>query len=633
MPRSLHCLLALSVLACTEAELTPMASQVPPPSSSLVLQMDPLVPGASVAISVSGAAPGQLVEIVRSTGGLGAGGCPPFLGGNCMDILPAYTLTLSGVANSLGVASWVVPSFPALPPLDLYFQAVVRDGGNSNESNPLYRPVTTACVDDGFEDNDSAATAAPLPNGLTAALGACDEDFYLVSVPAGEAVSVRASFDHEEGDLDLFLLSGPSTVLDSGLSTSDDEYVSWLNTTGGTANLRVRVQLYDDPGAPGVPYDLDVRVAPPAACAADTFEPDDDPTAASPLSPAGAAAVSCDSDEDWFAISVAPGDFLDLTITPDDEDGLVDVALFDPSGAEIDSATQGNPRRVSAPAVAGGVYTLRVEVASDDPLGGGVAYSVDVEVTTPGPCLSDVFEPNNGFGNARLLPGSGMISATGCTTDDDWYRFPVVPGDQVSGVLMHDAMGGQQDVDIYLYDHLGTLVASQDLDLSGTESVRGSSNDAGSWYVRISTESDDALGGGVDYDLSVVIDNLGVCPPDRFEPNDTVAQAMSLAAGSYLDLTACTPEASGGADLFAVTLAAGQTLTATLDFDHGEGDIDVELLDASGDELDRSTTTGDSEVVTTTAGAGTTVYVRAYLFADRGPVLPGNVYDLTLTVQ
>ncbi|NMC69339.1 MAG: hypothetical protein GYA57_04625 [Myxococcales bacterium] len=115
---------------------------------------------------------------------------------------------------------------------------------------------------------------------------------------------------------------------------------------------------------------------------------------------------------------------------------------------------------------------------------------------------------------------------------------------------------------------------------------------------------------------------------DRFEDNDTRATAADGAAVLPTDALAVLP---GDPDYFSIAVCPGAVVTATLDFVHALGDIDVTLETASGSRLAAATSGDDDETLTWTAGSLGTVYLHVYLW-ERDPS-PCNRYTLTLTVD
>lgn len=121
--------------------------QHPPPSPEVTLSASAAVPGGALELTLVGASPGERVFFARGMAGreLGAGPCPPVLGGLCVD-LPAPVFLLAAVdANAQGVATFVA-TLPAAVPVgvEVTFQAVVPRGANSIASAPMRRVTADA---------------------------------------------------------------------------------------------------------------------------------------------------------------------------------------------------------------------------------------------------------------------------------------------------------------------------------------------------------------------------------------------------------------------------------------------------------------------------------------------------------
>jgi|GEM_PF-1421070 len=115
---------------------------------------------------------------------------------------------------------------------------------------------------------------------------------------------------------------------------------------------------------------------------------------------------------------------------------------------------------------------------------------------------------------------------------------------------------------------------------------------------------------------------------DPFEDNDTRATAADGAAVRPTDVLAVRP---GDPDYFAIAVCPGAVVSASLDFVHALGDIDVTLETASGSGLAASTSGDDDEALTWTAASVGTVYLHVYLW-ERDPS-SCNRYTLTLAVD
>ncbi|HMV65838.1 MAG TPA: lamin tail domain-containing protein, partial [Myxococcota bacterium] len=125
----------LGLVACATDELPDGA--LPPPA----LALGATVAGGAVTVSVSGAAPGEMVQLAGSRIGPGPGPCPPALGGTCFDVLgPAR------VGGWRADASGQVVVRLPLPPTFTqgWLQAVaLRAGAAAAESNVAAVGVST----------------------------------------------------------------------------------------------------------------------------------------------------------------------------------------------------------------------------------------------------------------------------------------------------------------------------------------------------------------------------------------------------------------------------------------------------------------------------------------------------------
>jgi hypothetical protein len=110
--------------------------------------------------------------------------------------------------------------------------------------------------DDSYEDNDNCANAVPVADGTISGLYVSngDKDNYSICVADGATLHVDILFSDAAGDTDLFLWDAadidcgggyifPFTNLGYGYSTTDNESVSWTNTTGNPVNVVIEVNI------------------------------------------------------------------------------------------------------------------------------------------------------------------------------------------------------------------------------------------------------------------------------------------------------------------------------------------------------------------------------------------------------
>jgi hypothetical protein len=118
--------------------------------------------------------------------------------------------------------------------------------------------IATAPADT-FEPNDSFAGATVLSSGSQAlsnlSIHAADnDDYFRWTAPASGTLTVTATFDHDDGDVDLFLYDAAQGELDSSDGTDNSETVS-ASVVAGQAYY-IRVVGYG--GAINPDYDLSI---------------------------------------------------------------------------------------------------------------------------------------------------------------------------------------------------------------------------------------------------------------------------------------------------------------------------------------------------------------------------------------
>ncbi len=103
--------------------------------------------------------------------------------------------------------------------------------------------------DDGFENNDTCAAAVSVGDGTASNLvvKSTDEDWYSITLPAGNQLDVNLAFTHAYGDIDMKLFNAcGGTQLAIAESATNNEALSYVNTSGSQQTLRLQVFLYSD---------------------------------------------------------------------------------------------------------------------------------------------------------------------------------------------------------------------------------------------------------------------------------------------------------------------------------------------------------------------------------------------------
>lgn len=196
--------------------------------------------------------------------------------------------------------------------------------------------------DDNFEENDDAASAAPIGLGATNGLVQnVDADFFTYTIPDGQNLRIDALFTHAISDLDMYLRNSAGTVLDQGFSGSDNETVSYSNCTGAPEQLFIEIDNFG-----GACNEYDLVLSEVVGLTPDALEENDDCLTAVPL-PLGLTRglnITEDSctglgDFDYYSIQLADGDTLAVDILFSDAVADLDLFAYD-TALGCDGGTQ-----------------------------------------------------------------------------------------------------------------------------------------------------------------------------------------------------------------------------------------------------------------------------------------------------
>ena len=132
---------------------------------------------------------------------------------------------------------------------------------------------------------------------------------------------------------------------------------------------------------------------------------------------------------------------------------------------------------------------------------------------------------------------------------------------------------------------------------------------------------------GVDDNCAHDEDDCRQCA-DALEPNDTRATAASVGPGDFSDLGIC--DGLDDHDVYAVALAAGETLVVDVFFVHADGDIEARLYgpDSAEDALVNAFTSTDNEHLEFTAPRA-----GAYLVNVFGSGDASNNYSMRIAIE
>jgi len=499
----------------------------------------------------------------------------------------------------------------------------LRVYGFAGAINPRYNMTINGpdLPPDRFEANDTFATARNLGAAGDRSFpdlnihAANNDDYYRLTTTGNGDLTVTLNFTHAFGDVDMQLLDSAGAVLATSASLGNSETVT---RTGVAAGQVYHVRVYGFSGMTNPDYDMTVDGP---DIPADRFEPNNSLATATDFETLGHAtenflSIHQSGNADYYRFVAGSSGTLNVNLSFTHALGDVDVQLLDSTGSNLaisDSTT--DAETISFGVTGGQAYYLYV-------YGYNGAINPRYDLTISGPELPrDRFEPNDTLATARNLGAAGdrtfpdlTLHATG---NDDYYRLTTVAaGTLTVGLAFHHVAG---DVDMQLLDAAGTVLATS-AGIGNGESISRQVAAGEEYFVRVYGFQGDT---NPDYDMTVDGPDIA---PDRFEPNDSLANAAELGTLGDRIENNLSIHRSGNDDYYRFTPAAAGTVAVSLAFTHALGDVDVQLLDGAGAVLAFSNSTTDAESINFAVAAGQTYYLRVYGF--NGAINPD--YDMTI---
>ncbi|MCX7424391.1 MAG: pre-peptidase C-terminal domain-containing protein [Planctomycetia bacterium] len=515
-----------------------------------------------------------------------------------------YDASYAIVAVSIGYGDNEHVSY-AVSVGQVYYVEVHGWGGQTNPNYSLVIDGPTIPADR-FEPNGFFATATDFgtlidrtEDNLTIH-AAYNDDYYKfnLNAAASGALNVDINFDHNEGNLDLYLYDSSHALVASSIGYGDNEHISYSVSPGQDYYIKV----HGNGGAASPNYSL---VIDGPNVPADRFEPNDNYAAATNLGTLGDRtednlSIHAAWNADWYKLNAAASGTLNADISFTHSLGNLDLDLYNSSGALLASSTgAGNNEHVSYAVTAGQVYYIEV-------YGAVGALNPNYSLVIDGPNIpADRFEPNDSLEDATDFGKLGDRTEDNLSIhaaySDDYYKLTT----EASGTLNVDinfthSLG---DLNLYLYDSSQALVATS-TGADDNEHVAYAVTAGQVYYIEVQGDS-----GAINPNYSLVIDGPNI-PADRFEPNDGFDAAINF--GTLGDLTAdsLSIHAAHNDDYFRLTTESFGTLSVDIDFTHSLGDLDLYLYDSSRTQVASSIGAADNEHVSHEATAGQVYYIK-----------------------
>lgn len=513
-------------------------------------------------------------------------------------------------------------------------------GGTSFAQCPADDAVTT--------NNDCASAAAGTVGSVTGLSVQFDvEDYWTYSVPAGQELTVDCLFLHSTADLDLRLFDDGvcGTPTTSSGSTTDNEQVTYLNTTAAPVSVVLLVNIFQNSGTCN-DYDLIATLAqgPCVGLIEDGEEQNDTClTAVNPSANLLTGLTVSTSDEDFYSYTLNPGEILDLRLDYINSNGDVDAQLLDSSDCATVLANANfsfsNFEELTYTNNTGAAQTVILRVLIDVTTSINIpcnSYDLSSAITVD-PCsllIGDSEEENDDCFSAVTPSANPLPMLNVSKSDEDWYSYTVNDGEQLTVTALHTSANGDIDLEVVDTSNCLTVLAASTT-ISDEETVMWSNLTGATQTVAVRAFiwAGDDLDCNPDYTLSSILsgDPCTTAIDDPLEENDTCQTAGAgpmTASGLFVSLV--------DEDFYAYTLQPDEILEIDVLYLNGDGDIDVQLIDAADcttilEFSDGSFTDNETVLYNNTTGAAQTLVLRVNI--DLTSTSNCNTYDIAATIS
>ena len=481
-----------------------------------------------------------------------------------------------------------------------------------------YGLAADACDTAASNDSRSTATVLSDPAGTLNDLtihSRADRDFYKL-VLENDATGknfVDIAFAADQGNLDLHLINSSGTAVKMGTATDGGKRIDLNGLAAGTYYIRVQgvsgSQNTYSLSWDGKNYGL-------AADVYDTGGSNDTRATATVLPDLTGTlndlSIHSRTDNDYFAFTLDnDGTAKNVaSIVFDASQGDLNLHLINSSGTSVRTGTSTeNGKAIDLSGLDAGTYYIRVQGAS----GAQNTYSLVWDGNNYGP-KADVYDTdtsNDTRTTATVLPDlTGTLNdlSIHSSTDKDFFAFTLANDGTEKNIISIAFDASMGDLNLQLLNSSGTSVKTGTLTESGRQIVLEGLA-AGTYYIRVQgvSKSKNAYaltwdGGNYGYAMDAYDTNAS---------NDSTAEAVTLEqeAGSLADLTIHN---GTDKDFFALTLINDATAQnfVSIAFDASAGDLNLNLLNASGTSVKTGVVTADGKRIDLTGLAPGTYYIR-----------------------
>ncbi len=484
--------------------------------------------------------------------------------------------------------------------------------------------------DDAFENNDSLATAANLgtvtsPKSYTNLSLNDGVDWYKFTMNGSGSFTdyVQANFSAAQGDVDLAIYNSAGILVRYSDSSTDSEFVS-LN---GLSNGTYYAVVYGFQGATNPSYSLTIDPA-AANVADDSAEPNDNYLQATNLgvltTTYSRKGLALQDLQDWYKFTMTGNgtSASQVRLNFSHAAGDIDMILYSASGETLRaSTTNTNQEQVFLNGLPAGTYYIQVYgyYGARNP-----SYSLTV---VPGTATvrDDSLENNDTRAkafNLGTLTTLKKVAGLSMVDTADWFKFTMTGAGTANHYVRMHLLNQQGDLNLELYNSAGSRVGVSSA-YSNLESIPLAGRAKGTYYLRVY-----GVSGVKNSNYSLEINPGGAVTDDIYEDNESPGAATDL---GVLRTTRTISNLSlrDGNDYykFTMTQAGAATDAIQISFNNTRGNLQLQLLNASGTVLAGSATTSNTERISLRGRPAGTYFVRVYGTSNPSyslQVIPGN---------
>jgi len=426
-----------------------------------------------------------------------------------------------------------------------------------------------ACIDDQHEPDDLIEGAPMNSSGsYSGRMCGAQDDVFGVGLEAGETLSAVLSHAPEHGELTLELLNDQGQQLDQASANQGQLLVHHMAIS--TESLYVRVRSVDPEVRLSYQLELLTQLT---HCEPDVLEPNDGPEVSSPLEPGVTQGLEiCPGDLDWFRVDVPEASLVTVTMRSEPGFGDLDLSLTDLDGGLVLATSMTYDPTETLVWTSPGSEQLLVLVYGHQ--GGVNAYELEVSVTPlENLCLEDLFGVHDTHNQSLPLFSHVVYSElVACAASPDWFAVDVNGGETLEVTVY--GVGSSAAPSVSIVPEGSDVPVASSASIGGAQVASWATSVAGQFHLVVESAV------SASYELVYSVnDPPGACLPDRFEPNDSTAEATIIEPGVFTWLRLCPEDP---VDAFTIDMKPFEHLMVMTSHQEGIGFTDVEVIDPSG---------------------------------------------------